>query len=122
MGRLPLRQIVTSRDWPREKNPERPSLSEAQAQAILEASREIDWRGRVAFVLPHETGHRIGSIRTLRWSDIDRERGWMRWREDTDKENWQHHTPLTREAIRALATAEGTPGQWEGRVGPSLTL
>ena len=102
----PLRQFVTSRDWPREKNPERPSLLEAQAQAILEASRDIDWRFRVAFVLAHETGHRIGSIRTLRWSDIDKERGWMRWREETDKVDWEHHTPLTAEAIQALGTAE----------------
>lgn len=74
----PLRQFVTSRDWPREKNPERPSLSEAQTKALLEASGEMDWRFAVGLVLAHETGHRIGSIRTLQWSDIDPERGWIR--------------------------------------------
>ena len=103
----PLRQFVRSRDWPRENNPERPSLTEAQFQAILEASEEMDWRFRVAVVWAHETGHRIGSIRTLRWSDIDKERGWMRWREETDKVDWEHHTPLTEDALHAIAIAEG---------------
>ena len=102
----PLRQFVRSRDWPREKNPERPSLTEAQFQAILEASEETDWRFQVALVLAHETGHRVGSIRTLRWSDIDRERGWVRWRRETDKLDWEHHTPLSGEGIQALALAE----------------
>ncbi len=105
LSQNPLRQFVTSRDWPREKNPERPSLSEPHYQAIMEAAAEIDWRFRVALVLAHETGHRIGSIRTLRWSDIDRERGWMRWREETDKVNWEHHTPLTGGALQALEVA-----------------
>ena len=105
--RNPLRQFVHSRDWPREKNPERPSLTEAQFQAILKASEEIDWRFRVALELAHETGHRIGSIRNLRWSDIDKERAWMRWREETDKVDWEHSTPLTEDALDAVAIAEG---------------
>lgn len=102
----PLRQFVTSRDWPREKSPSRPSLSEAQIKALLEASGGMDWRFVVALVLTHETGHRIGSIRKLRWSDIDPERGWIRWREETDKVGWEHDTPLTRDALQALETAE----------------
>jgi len=105
LAQNPLRQFVTSRDWPREKNPERPSLSETQMKALLEASGEMDWRFAVALVLTHETGHRIGSIRTLRWSDVDSERGWIRWREETDKVDWEHHTPLTGEALKALEAA-----------------
>jgi integrase len=32
----------------------------------------------LALVLAHETGHRISSIRQLRWSDIDFENGSIR--------------------------------------------
>ena len=38
---------------------------------MLRASEAMDWRFRVALVIAHETGHRIGAIRQLRWSDID---------------------------------------------------
>ena len=40
---------------------------------LLEVSSRVDWRFRVAPVIAHETGHRIGSIRQLRWADIDME-------------------------------------------------
>jgi integrase len=29
----------------------------------------------LALLLAHETGHRIGAINTLRWTDVDLERG-----------------------------------------------
>jgi len=105
LAQNPRRRFVTSRDWTREKNPEGPSLSDSRYKAILAAAAEIDWRLGVALVLAHETGHRIGSIRTLPWSDIDQERGWTRWREETDKVDWEHHTPVTAEAVQALEVA-----------------
>ncbi len=67
----PLRGLKT----PREKNPTRVVLSEDEYQALLQVSREMDWRFHVALVLAHETGHRIGAIRQLRWSGIDSEAG-----------------------------------------------
>ena len=54
---------------PREKNPNRVVLSQAEYEALLRVSAEIDWRFRVALVLAHETGHRIEAIRQLWWSD-----------------------------------------------------
>ncbi len=62
---------------PREKNPTRVVLSQAEYEALLRVSAEIDWRFRVALVLAHETGHRIGAIRQLRWSDIDPDTGYV---------------------------------------------
>ena len=35
-------------------------LAEDEYRALLEVSRRVDWRFRVALVLAHETGHRIG--------------------------------------------------------------
>ena len=60
---------------PMEKNPTRVVLSEHEYQALLKVSQEVDWRFHLALVLAHETGHRIGAIRKLRWSGIDPEAG-----------------------------------------------
>ena len=60
---------------PSEKNPTRVMLTQAEYEALLRVAGKVDWRFRVALVLAHETGHRIGAIRQLRWSDIDSEAG-----------------------------------------------
>jgi len=67
LDRNPLRGLRT----PREKNPTRVVLDEDEYQALLGVSHRVDWRFHVALVLAHETGHRIGAIRKLRWRDID---------------------------------------------------
>ena len=63
----PIRGLKT----PSEKNPIRVMLTQAEYEALLRVAREVEWRFRVALVLAHETRHRIGAIRQLRWSDID---------------------------------------------------
>jgi len=71
-GRLLLdRNPLKGLRKPREKNPNRVVLTEAEYRALLGVSRGLDWRFHVALVLAHETGHRIGAIRNLRWSDVD---------------------------------------------------
>ena len=90
---------------PRDKNPTRVVLSQAEYDALLRVSAEIDWRFRVALVLAHETGHRIGAIRQLRWSDIDTEAGVIRWRAEHEKTGFEHRTPVTAEALDVLGEA-----------------
>ena len=68
-------------------------------------SLQMDWRFRVALVIAHETGHRIGAIRQLRWSDIDMERRTIRWRAEHEKTGHEHQTPVTAEALDALEEA-----------------
>ena len=62
------------------------------------------WTGRfhVALVLAHETGHRIGAIRKLRWSDIEFEAEVVRWRAKHEKTGYEHRTPVTEKALAAL--------------------
>jgi len=62
---------------PRQKNPTRVVLSDEEYRALLKVSHRLDWRFHVALVLAHETGHRIGAIRQLRWSDIDPDTGYV---------------------------------------------
>ena len=97
----PLKGLKT----PTEKNPTRVVLSEEEYQALLEVSRPVDWRFRVALVVAHETGHRIGAIRQLRWSDIDMEGGVVRWRAEHEKSGYEHRTPVTAEALAVFREA-----------------
>ena len=99
----PLRGLRT----PRQKNPTRIVLAEEEYQALLDVSRQVGWRFHVALVLAHETGHRIGAIRKLRWSDIDFERGTIRWRAEHEKTGYEHRTPATAEALAALEESRG---------------
>ncbi len=101
LDRNPLRGLTT----PKEKNPARVVLSEEEYQAMLGVSRQVDWRFHVAFVLAHETGHRIGAIRNLRWGDIDFEGREVRWRAEHEKTGYEHVTPMTDEAVAVLQEA-----------------
>ena len=98
LDRNPLRGLRT----PTEKNPTRVVLAEDEYRAILKVSCKMDWRFRVALVLAHETGHRIGAIRQPRWSDLDFEDGTIHWRAEHDKSGYEHITPVTDEALDAL--------------------
>ena len=90
---------------PKEKNPNRVVLTEDEYRALLGVSGQVGWRFHVALVLAHETGHRIGAIRKLRWSDIDFEGMTIRWRAKHEKTGYEHTTPLTAEALAALEEA-----------------
>ena len=90
---------------PKEKNPTRVVLTQAEYEDLLRVSAELDWRFRVALVLAHETGHRIGAIRQLRWSDIDTEHETIRWRGEHEKTGYEHRTPVTAEVLQALEGA-----------------
>ena len=105
---------------PREKNPARVVLTEDEYRAMLKVSRQVGWRFHVALVLAHETGHRIGAIRKLRWADIDFEGREVRWRAEHEKTGYEHVTPLTDEAIAALEEArEKNPATGDAPVLPS---
>ncbi len=97
----PLKGLRT----PREKNPTRVVLAEAEYQALLGVSHRVGWRFHVALVLAHETGHRIGAIRKLRWSDIDMGGAVIRWRAEHEKTGYEHQTPVTAEALSVLEKA-----------------
>jgi len=97
---------------PKEKSPLRVKLSDEEYQALLGVAKELDWRFYVALVLAHETRHRIGAVRQLRWSDIDFEGQRIRWRAETEKTGYAHVTPMTPEASAVLQFAR-TPALYE---------
>ncbi len=105
-GRLLLdRNPLKGLRKPREKNPTRVVLDDDEYRVLLGVSRQVNWRFHVALVLAHETGHRIGAIRQLRWTDIDLEGRTIRWRAKHEKTGYEHVTPVTDEAVAALEEA-----------------
>lgn len=80
---------------PKEASPRRPVITHERYEAMREVANLIDWRFRVALVLAHESGHRVGAIRHLQWSDIDLEARRVCWRGEIDKNRFEHVTPLT---------------------------
>ena len=107
---------------PKAKNPARVVLTEEEYRALLKVSGRVDWRFRAALVLAHETGHRIGAIRNLKWSDIDFEGGMVRWRAKHEKTGYEHHTPVTNEALDALKEVRASnPGSGNAPILPAPT-
>ena len=85
-------------------------------EAMLNVADEVDPRFGLGLVLANETGHRIGSIRQLRWSDVDLKEKRITWRAENDKLGKQHVTPVSDDAVAALEAerkknpAVGAPG------------
>lgn len=105
-----------------EANPRRPVFTEAQYQALLGVAGTFPPAFRLLLELAHETGHRIGALRALRWSDVDLAAGRIRWRAASDKIGWEHATPLTAAARAALETYRAAqPGIGETLVVPGVS-
>jgi integrase len=96
--------------FPREANPERPTATDAQYDALLAAAEKMNPTFRLLLIMVHETGHRIGAVRQLRWSDVDLEQGRVAWPAETDKQGWKHTTPLSPDAVEALRGAQRRTG------------
>lgn len=101
-GMLLDRNPLKGLPLPREESPRRPMLRQEQYEGLLGVAAGVSWQFRLALVLAHETGHRLQSIRLLRWSDIDLEQQRVRWRAENDKIGFEHATALTATACEAL--------------------
>jgi len=90
---------------PAEASPRRPIVTASEYEALLAVSDPIHPLFCLALIVVHETGHRIGAVRLLRWADMDLEHQLVRWRAENDKIGYEHETWLTPTAVEALQTA-----------------
>ena len=100
---------------PREESPLRPVLIAEQYAKLRTAARDRGAAAEALLVLCHETGHRIGAVRQLRWIDIELTagKGRVRWRAELDKIGYEHSTPITDDVVAllvALRTSQGVIG------------
>ena len=56
----------------------------------------------LALTLAEASGRRLGSIRQLRWDDIDLNRGTIRWRAENDKKGKEWIIPIPSELVEEL--------------------
>jgi integrase len=98
LNRNPLKGL----EVPTNPSPQRPVLSDEHYSAMLAAADTVGRAVRCALVLAYETGHRIGSIRQLKWADVALERGTIIWRAVNDKMATEHETVLSAEAVAEL--------------------
>lgn len=104
-GRLLERNPLKGLKVPSEESPVRVHVTPEEYDALLRVAAGVDWRFELALVLVHETGNRIGSVRRLRWSDVNLQDGQVRWRRENDKVGFERDTPLTTAAVEALRRA-----------------
>ena len=116
------RNPVAGCPFPDGETPHRPILTDEQYRALLAVSSDISPLFRLAVIVTHETGHRIGAVSLLRWCDIDWTAGMVRWRGGQDKIRYEHVTPLTWTARAALDQAQRERGvigdAWSSRPPP----
>lgn len=101
LDRNPLRGL----DVPREVSPRRPMLNEAQFVAVRQAAVGMSPDTELFVMLAWYTGHRCGSIRQLRWADVDLAGARIHWRGEVDKIGYDHWNPLHPSAVAMLKAA-----------------
>lgn len=115
-------QGFTVRD---EGTPARPVLRFEEYAKMLVAADQFPPQFGLALRLAWETGHRIGAIRSLQWSDVDFGHETIQWRAECDKLGWSHTTPIAPGLLETLRTAraveEVSGGKEDGWVLPSPT-
>jgi integrase len=101
-GYLLARNPLKGLPIPEEASPKRARLTREQYDRVRRAAAAISARLEAFAVVAWHTGHRSNSIRQLRWSDVDLERGRVHWRGEADKIGLDHWNPLHPEAVAVL--------------------
>lgn len=91
--------------FPVELNPVRKMFTEEQYADLIEQARAINPQYELLLSVCYYTGHRIGSVRHLRWSNIDFETNGITWVAEHDKMGRGHETPLKAELKEMLQQA-----------------
>jgi len=106
-GRLLDRNPFQGLPYPKESGVRRPVVRNEVYETLKRVAPRISSQCALLLLVVHETGHRIGAVRQLRWSDVDlaEDRSSVHWRAETDKLKLDRSTPLSEEAAEALRRA-----------------
>lgn len=126
-GRLLDHHPLTGVRRIKEPNPKRPvatwerfqktrsAIQELAASAGAEAEGARWVRIEMALVMAEATGRRLGSIRQLRWDDIDFTAGTIRWRAEADKKGREWVVPVPQsflDEVKRFQRRLGVVGGW----------
>jgi integrase len=125
-GRLLEHNPLTGVRRVRELNPERPVATwerfqatrlamQARGAAAESENEGTRWtRIELALVLAEATGRRLGSIRQLRWEDINFQQATIRWRAEADKKRREWVIPIPPPLLNELKQFRGKLGAVAG--------
>jgi hypothetical protein len=99
---LIMRNPLHGLSYPKEESPRRPIVNDETYLSLLAVAAQIDPMFETGLIVANETGHRIGAISMLRWSDVNFEDETIRWRATHDKIGFEHQTPMTPALLAAL--------------------
>lgn len=99
---LIMRNPLHGLHYPKEESPRRPIVNDETYLSLLAVAAQIDPMFETGLIVANETGHRIGAISMLRWSDVNFEDETIPWRATHDKIGFEHQTPMTPELLAAL--------------------
>jgi integrase len=92
--------------FPREKNPRRPVMSNSTFESLLSVSANVTELLRVFLIVAEGTGARVSAVCGLSWSDVDLDRGTIRWRAENDKTNRERVVPMASNVEEVLREYE----------------
>jgi integrase len=93
---------------PKEESPMRPTLTPEELIKLRKAAPLVHPLFELALTIAYATGHRMASIRKLRWSDIQLDQKRIRWRAENDKIGFEHITPILDDLVGLLAARQKT--------------
>ncbi|MFI5091183.1 MAG: tyrosine-type recombinase/integrase [Terriglobales bacterium] len=109
--RIPTGQFLLDRNplkgmpWPRHAAAIcRPTCTRKEYEALRSIAPNVHPLADLALLLVYETGHRMASVRQLRWEDVDDKSAMIHWRGEADKCGHDHYTPVTLNVLEALRT------------------
>lgn len=87
--------------------PRRIAVTGPQFDAVLSVSSRISPNCTLLLLVVNETGHRVGAVRQLRWSDVDlaSDAPMIRWRGTGDKMGYEHATYCSPSLVEVLRSA-----------------
>lgn len=107
LARNPLQGLP----FPKESGVRRPVVFSEAYETMTRVAPGVSPVCALLLLVVHETGHRIGAVRQLKWSDLnlDVNGASIHWRAETDKLKLDRSTPLSDAAAEALR------GSWRKR-------
>jgi integrase len=91
--------------YPADSSVRRPVLVAEMFDRMVTVAPRVSALCPLLLSIVHETGHRVGAVLQLRWSDLDLDHALIRWRAETDKLRSAHETPLSEVAADRLRKA-----------------
>ena len=88
---------------PSERDPKRPTVDDTTVTGLVAVADQVHPYLATLIVVARTTGRRLSAVLGLHWTDLNFDRGEIRWRAENDKLRRTSVVPASRAALEALA-------------------